>query len=90
MHFFCIFLSSLTSLPKQCRDCKLAPCEDKIQLIQFVAFFRVVFSVLFWGAFFFFFGRNRKFALFRRPAPGETVDSCPETNCEILPDHEGF
>lgn len=54
MHFFCIFLSSLTSLPKQCRDCKLAPCEDKIQLIQFVAFFRVVFSVLFWGAFFFF------------------------------------
>lgn len=47
-----VFLSSLTSLPKQCRDCKLAPCEDKIQLIQFVAFFRVVFSVLFWGLFF--------------------------------------
>lgn len=53
MHFFCIFLSLSHLLTKQCRDCKLAPCEDKIQLIQFLYFFKVVFSLfLFWGLFF--------------------------------------
>ena len=90
----CISLTSSSPIsppyPNSAEIANWPPCEDKIQLIQFVAFFKVVFFVLFWGAFFFFFGRNRKFALFRRPAPGETVDSCPETSCEILPDHEGF
>lgn len=58
-----LHLPPLTSLPKQCRDCKLAPCEDKIQLIQFVAFFQSGFLLLCFGGF--FFGRSRKFALFR-------------------------
>ena len=55
----CISLTSSSPIsppyPNSAEIANWPPCEDKIQLIQFVAFFKVVFFVLFWGAFFFFF-----------------------------------
>ena len=52
------FTSSFPISPPYPNSAEIAnwpPCEDKIQLIMFVAFFRVVFFVLFGGRGFFFF-----------------------------------
>lgn len=46
--------------------------------------------LLFPECFFLFCLKNGKVALFRRPAPGDVVDSCPNANLNILPDHESF
>jgi len=53
----CISFTSFSPIsppyPNSAEIANWPPCEDKIQLIQFVAFFKVVFFVLFCGAFFF-------------------------------------
>ena len=55
MHFFDIFLSYLTSLPKQCRDCKLAPMWGQDTIDTVCCFFQSGFLCFFLGGFFFFF-----------------------------------